>query len=215
MKCFSLVPPKCPIELHPSNGQPFSSSGCESFDKFKLCFCSIFLCFDFPLVGISEGTFFTGLFVVERFIDMLSSVSVSDLIDVVPRCFDFRVLLVRTDLRLGLASFALSESESEFEEAADDESVEVDDAEEASFFTSGLGFSGVTLGAGFGGAPGSGYFLGLPRPRPDVELPDCLRMSFTGGGTGFSSSDSDEFEKMLLSFLTLDIAGGASFLGVV
>lgn len=148
---------------------------------------------------------------------MLSSVSVSDFTDAA-RCFDFLVLLMRADFLLGFASFALSESESEFDEAADDESVEVDDAaDETSFLTSGFGFSGVTFGIGFGGAPGRGYFLGLPRPRPDVELPDCRRISFTGAG-GFSSSDSDEFEKMLLSFFDFAIAavgggGGAGFLG--
>lgn len=82
---------------------------------------------------------------MDRFIDMLSSVSVSDFTDAGPRCFDFLVLFMRADFRLGFASFALSESESELEDAADDESVLVDDADETSFFNSGLGFSGVTF----------------------------------------------------------------------
>lgn len=175
-----------------------------------MCLCSIRLCFDLPLVGISDGTFFTGLLVVDRFTVELSSVSVPDLSEDGPMCFDFR--FIRADFLLGFASFALSESESELEEAADDESVVVEDADEASFFTSGLGFSGMTFGAGFGGAPGSGYFLGLPLPRPEVELPDCRLTSLTGTG-GFSSSDSDEFEKILLfSFLGF-VTTGAGFLG--
>lgn len=161
---------------------------------------------------MSDGIFFTGLLFVARFIDILSSVSVSDLIDAGPMCFDFRLLFMRADLRLGFASLALSESESELDDAADDESVVVDDADETSFLTSGLGFSGVTFGAGFGGAPGNGYFLGLPRPRPDVELPDCRRISFTGCA-GFSSSDSDVLEKILLSFLDFAAAITVGFFG--
>lgn len=125
-------------------------------------------------------------------------------------CFDFLVLLILADFLLGFASLALSESESELDEAADDESVVVDDADDASFFTSGLGFSGITFGAGFGGL-GSGYFLGRPLPLPEVELPDCRRSSFTTGA-GFSSSDSDVFEKILLSFFDFDTDAG--FLGV-
>lgn len=212
VKCLSFFPLKCPIELHPSKGQPLSS-GSDSFDKFRLCLSSIFLCFDLPFVGISDGTFFTGLFVVERFTEVLSSVSVSDLIEALPRCFDFLVLFIRADFLLGLASAALSESESEFE-PAEDESVEVDVADETSFLGSGLGFSGVTLGGGLGGAVPMGYFLGRPRPRPEVELPDCRRSSLTGAaGGGFSSSDSEEFEKILFStFLDFAVAA-ADFLG--
>lgn len=164
---------------------------------------------------MSDGTFLTGLLVVERLTEVLSSVSVSDLMDVVPRCFDFLVLFIRADFRLGLASFALSDSESDAEEAADDESVVVDEADEASFLiTSGFGFSEITFGAGRGVALGNGYFRGLPRPR-EVELPDCLRFSLIGliGGDGFSSSDSDEFEKILLSFFDFDCDGGGGFLG--
>lgn len=160
-----------------------------------------------------DGTFFTGLFVVDRLTDALSSVSVSDFTDVVPRCFDFLVLFIRADFRLGLASFALSESEFDTDVAADDESVDVDVADEASFFTSGLGFSGITFGGGRGGGTfGNGYLRGRPRPRPEVELPDCLRSSLTGGGGGFSSSDSDEFEKILLSFFAFVTDGGGGFL---
>lgn len=180
------------------------------------------MCFDFPFVGINDGTFFTGLFVVERF--MLSSLSVSDLTEAVPRCFDFRVLFILADLRLGFASFALSESESELDEAADDESVVVDVADETSFFTSGFGFSGVTLAIGFGATPGSGYLRGRPLGRPAVELPDGRRSSFTGcgcgcdddggggGSDGFSSSDSEVLEKILLSFFEFRIDVGAGFL---
>lgn len=85
----------------------------------------------------------------------------------------------------------------------------VEEAEETSFFTSGFALSGTTFGAGFGGALllGNGYFLGRPRPRPDVELPDCLRSSFVAV-CGLSSSDSEEFEKILLSFFTFDAGGG-------
>lgn len=148
----------------------------------------------------------------DRFTVELSSVSVSDLIEDGPMCFDFRFIL-REDFLLGFVSLALSESESEFEEAADEESVLVEDTDD-DFLISGFGFSETTFVAGFGGAPaGSGYFLGLPLPRPDVELPDCLLTSLTGAG-GFSSSDSDEFEKILLfSFLVFVIAGGGFLAG--
>lgn len=148
---------------------------------------------------------------VDRLTVELSSVSVSDFSEDGPMCFDF--LFMRVDFLLGFASLALSESESEFEEAAEDESVVVEEADDDGFLISCLGFSGAAFAAGFGGAPaGNGYFLGLPLPRPDVELPDCLLTSFTGAG-GFSSSDSDEFEKILLfSFLIFE-AAGVAFLG--
>lgn len=150
-----------------------------------------------PFVGISDGIFLTGFFTA-----VLSSVSLSVLPEM---CFDLRFR--RCDLRLGFASFALSESLSLLDEVDVDEPVEVDEADEAAvFFGSGLVFSGATLG--FGGAlPGSGYFLGRPRPRPDAaELPEGRRISLIGGG--LSSSDSDELEKILLdSFFDEDGAG--------
>lgn len=141
-----------------------------------------------PFVGIKEGIFLIGFFTA-----VLSSVSLSVLPEM---CFDLRFR--RCDFRLGFASFALSESLSLLDEVDVDEPVEVDDADETAadvFFVSDFGFSTAIFGFG-GAAPGRGYFLGRPRPRPVVVAAAFFTVDvfFVSFSFCFAGSSSPEFE---------------------